>query len=128
MSEINFYEQMKDILDEVQADVEEAAQKSVKKAATETRKILKATSPKRKRGKYASGWATKTLNDGVLKPTIVVYNKKLPGLTQLLEKGHVVRNKKGEFGRAPAHPHIAPAADEGGEVFEQTAIKELNKL
>ena len=128
MSAINFYDQMKDILDEVQEGVEEAAQKSVKKAATETRKILKATSPRNRRGKYAGGWATKTINDGVLKPTIVVYNKKLPGLTQLLEKGHVIRNKKGEYGRAPAHPHIKPAENQGGEIFVDAAMKELEKL
>ena len=128
MGAISFYDQMKDILDEVQDDVDEAAQKAVRKAATETRKILKEKSPRDKRGKYANGWATKTIDDGSLKPAVVVYNRKLPGLTQLLEKGHVISNQNGEFGRSPAHRHIAPAERQGTEIFEKTAMKELDKI
>ena len=115
------------ILDEVQFVADAAKEKSTKKAATETRKILKATSPKRYRGKYASGWATKNLSEGQV-TTFVVYNKKVPGFTHLLENGHVIRNKKGKFGRAPAHKHIEPAADQGGDIMIDTAMKELNKL
>lgn len=123
----SLYDQMKAILDEVQEVSDDAKKKSAKKAATETRKILKATSPRARRGKYAAGWAIKDMSDGIL-TTFVVYNKKLPGFTQLLEKGHVIRNKKGEWGRAPAHKHIAPAEDQGGDIMLETAMEELDKL
>jgi len=43
--------------------------------------------------------------------TAVVHNTKHYQLTHLLENGHVVRNKKGTYGRAPAIKHIAPVEE-----------------
>ena len=64
---------------------------------------------------YVGNWPGVTVErkTGVLKgdaDTTVVYNKKMPGLTHLLENGHVIRNKKGTYGRVAARKHIAPVA------------------
>ena len=71
---------------------------------------LKANSPK-KSGDYARGWKLKRergrngIND------VVIHNATDWHLTHLLENGHVVRNKKGTYGRAPAHKHIKPVEE-----------------
>ena len=39
---------------------------------------------------------------------IVVHNKTDYQLTHLLENGHVIRNKKGDWGRTRPIKHIAP--------------------
>ena len=102
---VSVYEQMSQILDEYDDEVKQVSRESMKEEARDASKKLRAGSPK-KTGAYASGWGSKQLDAD----TTVVYNKKMPGLTHLLENGHVIRNKKGDFGRAPAHPHIAPVA------------------
>ena len=104
--------QMQRILDEYDDEVKQVSRESMKEEARDASKKLRAGSPK-KTGAYASGWGSKQLDAD----TTVVYNKKMPGLTHLLENGHVIRNKKGTYGRAPAHPHIKPV--------EQWAINEL---
>lgn len=95
--------QLEDLLNEYNQTVQDATDKSIKAAARESVQKLKNTSPKRPGGgEYAKSWTTKKTSNGV-----VVYNKRYQ-LTHLLENGHVIRNKKGTYGRAPAHPHIAP--------------------
>lgn len=94
--------QLEDLLNEYNQTVQDATDKSIKAAAREAVQRLRNGSPK-KTGDYAKGWATKKTREGV-----VVYNKTDWQLTHLLENGHVIRNKKGTYGRAPAHPHIAP--------------------
>ncbi len=96
-------EQLTRILDDYGDEVKNVARKDAKKAGRETAKELKNVSPK-DTGEYASGWAAKQVDED----TVTVYNRKMPGLAHLLEKGHLIRNKKGTYGRAPAHPHIKP--------------------
>lgn len=115
--------QLGKILDEYEKLADDVVERSSRKAAKDTVQDLKNSSPKRPGGgEYASGWSSKKQGKGM-----VVYNRKAPGLTHLLEKGHVVRNKYGTFGRAPAHVHIAPAADEGASEFEENVRRELSK-
>lgn len=90
--------------------VELEMQEAAKKVAKEAVKELKATSPKR-RPAYYSGW-TSTIQ----KKAAVIHNKKYPGLTHLLEKGHM--NRDGS--RTATEVHIAPV--------EQKAIKEFVRL
>ena len=104
--------QMKELLDAVDKDVQRSAQKNIQLTAKESVIKLKNTSPTNT-GEYSKGWGVKKEGD----MDVVVYNRTMPGLTHLLENGHVIRNKKGTYGRAPAHKHIKPA--------EEWAIDEL---
>ena len=104
--------QMKELLDTFDHHVQEVVEDAAKESAKECVQKLKATSPKRPGGgEYARSWTSKKLAKGW-----VVYNKEYQ-LTHLLENGHVIRNAKGTYGRAPAHKHIKPV--------EEWAIDEL---
>ena len=102
--------ELEDILKDYIEEVGEKSDKVLKTAASDTAKDLRSTSPKRT-GAYASSWAVKTQNGVGGSKTYIVHNKKYYRLTHLLENGHVIRNKKGTYGRAPAHPHIKAAED-----------------
>ena len=104
--------QMTELLDEVNKDVERSAKTNIQTVAKESVQQLKNTSPV-KTGSYAKGWGVKKLGD----MDVVVHNRTDYQLTHLLENGHVIRNKKGTYGRAPAHKHIKPV--------EEWAIDEL---
>lgn len=114
-------QQMAAILDEYQHLASDVVEKASRKAARNAVQKLKAVSPK-KSGEYASGWSTRKMGHGY-----VTYNRKAPGLTHLLEKGHVTRNKKGTFGRTSAHVHIAPVEQQAVKEYEETLRKELSK-
>ena len=60
-------------------------------------------------GDYSKGWTYKARKSRGKITSFVVYNRRKPGLTMLLEKGHLVRNKYGAYGRKLGIPHIAPA-------------------
>lgn len=102
--------QLKRIMDEYQTKVQTVSRSACRKVSRKLGRTLRSTSPRRT-GDYASGWGVKVLDAD----TFVVYNKKMPGLTHLLENGHVIRNKYGTYGRAPAYKHIEPAADAAQE-------------
>ena len=103
--------QMKQVLDEINKDVETSTRKNIDRTAKESVQKLRNTSPK-KTGSYAKGWGTKKQGD----MDVVVHNRTDYQLTHLLENGHVIRNKKGTYGRTHGIKHIAPveewAADE----------------
>ena len=119
MAELNLVVEVGKLLDEYNAKVERATKEAARESAELTAKTLKATSPrKRKRGgKYVRGWKVTKKSDGLL-VSYVVHNGTCPGLTQLLENGHVTRNQYGTWGRVRAIKHIAPAADAGIQRFE----------
>lgn len=114
------------ILEEYNAEVARQAQKVSKDVARDVANELKASSPRKagNGGAYASGWAVKAEKGSVTRGgSATVYNAKMPGLTHLLEKGHVVLNQHGAPRRAGAKrrvegtPHIAPAAARGEDEF-----------
>lgn len=90
-------------------EAEEAVEEVAKKVAKDAKKELKATSP---RGDgagmhYADGWQYRVEKSRV-GTNMTVYNSKKPGLTHLLENGHVTRNGTSRtFPDTPAYPHIA---------------------
>lgn len=90
-------------------DVQEDVDKAVKKVASAARTTLKNTSPRGKRKltwrkHYAENWAI-SMNNGRLRTTGIVYNKKPTyRVTHLLEHGHAKRNG----GRVRPIVHIAP--------------------
>jgi len=114
--------QLTDILNEYVKEVDEISNDTMEKTAKETVKDLRNTSPKRT-GDYARDWAVKTERGAGGSKVFTVHNRKHYQLTHLLEKSHVIRNKKGEYGRSTPQPHIAPARDRA----EQKLIAELEK-
>ena len=104
--------QMKELLDEINKDVQESVKKSIDSVSKEAVQKLRNTSPI-KTGSYAKGWSKKKQSD----VDVVVYNRTNAPLTHLLENGHVIKNKKGTYGRTPGIKHIAPV--------EEWAVDEL---
>lgn len=87
----------------------------IDKFADDTVKGLKNKSPRghRRSKTYASGWEVKTNNrqnkkKGSIQLSygVTVWNATNYQLTHLLEKGHLIVNKKGGVGWASAKPHI----------------------
>jgi len=112
--------QMKDILDELDNDVKDSAKKEIQAVAKECVQKLRSTSPK-KTGSYAKGWAVKRLDD----MTSTVYNRTDYQLTHLLENGHVIKNKKGTYGRVPGTKHIKPVEDWASEELPRRIMSDL---
>ena len=97
-----------------------------KAVAKEGAKKLKETSPKgagSKKGHYADGWSVKYIRAGTNKFSFVVHNRKKPGLTHLLEKGHQLW----QGGRARAIVHIKPVEEWCKEEYERRVKERLGK-
>ena len=114
--------QIAEIFDEYNRDMKRKVNNSVDVVGKEAVSRLKSTSPK-KSGDYAKGWRLKRergrngIND------VTIHNATDYHLTHLLENGHVIRNKKGTYGRAPAHKHIAPVE----EYFNSEVVEEIQR-
>lgn len=104
--------QMKDLLDEVNKEVKDATKHGIDTVSKESVQKLRNTSP-RKSGSYSKGWAVK--REGEM--DVIIHNRTDYQLTHLLENGHVIRNKKGTYGRTNGIKHIAPV--------EEWAVDEL---
>ena len=103
--------QMKELLDEVDENLQRSVEKNAKDCSKGSSAKLKNTSP-RKSGEYASGWTVKKLGEA----DYVVYNKE-GWKTHILENGHAIVNKKGTYGRVGGIKHIKPVEDEYVEKF-----------
>lgn len=97
-----------DSLDVYSEELGKGVDNLAKKVATECKKQVASTSPK-KTGSYSQGWAVKKQGNNY-----VVYNKTDYQLTHLLEKGHL--NRDGS--RTPAKVHIKPAEQKAIADFE----------
>lgn len=100
-------------IQEYTEDVSKAIEEESKNIADEAVQELKNTSPK-KTGQYAKGWSKKKQGNGY-----VIYNKKKPQLTHLLEHGHVKRGG----GRVSGKPHIRPVEEKAIKDLEDNVIK-----
>ena len=129
-SKLNLVAEVNAALTEYIQEVQDLTDEAAKESAEATARELKATSPKREKGKgkgkYARGWKVKKKQDANL-VSYVVYNGTSPGLTHSLEHGHVSRNQYGSYGRVRAIPHIGPAADAGIQRFELAVKARLRK-
>lgn len=129
---MNLVAEMTAILEEYRLDVQREINKAAKEAADLTQRQLQQKSPKRKkgkgRGKYARGWKVKRKEDGAGLVSYVVYNGARPGLTHVLEHGHVARNQYGSYGRVRAIPHIGPAADAGIQRFDLSCRARIRRM
>lgn len=102
--------QVEKILDDYSVEVKRATNNSMDVVAKECVSKLKATSPK-KSGSYARGWGIKRQRGSGGINTVTVHNRTDYQLTHLLENGHVIRNKKGTYGRTSGIKHIAPVEE-----------------
>lgn len=114
--------QMKELLDEIEKDAKDSMKKGFDTVSKEAVQKLRNTSPK-KTGSYSKGWTTKKVNE----TDIVVYNRTDAPLTHLLENGHVVRNKKGTYGRARPIKHIAPVEEWAEEELPNKILRLMTK-
>lgn len=113
---------MEEYASEVAADTKAEA----KAVAKETVKELKQTSPEgpgSRKGHYKDGWASKVESENAVSIGIRIYNKKKPGLTHLLEKGHAKRGG----GRVEGIPHIGPAEQNAVENYEKRLKERLSR-
>lgn len=101
--------QIKDILDEYEGKVQDVANDAIGSVSKQSAQKLKDTSPKNT-GSYAKGWSVKKQDSRGIK-TAIVYNRTDYQLTHLLENGHIIRNKKGVYGRTNGIKHIAPVEE-----------------
>lgn len=105
--------QLQVILEQAEDQIVTLTEETMQAIAKETAQRIKVEAQIKKglhhTGKYASGWTVKGRKSRGKITGFVVYNRTKPGLTMLLEKGHVVRNKAGTYGRTLGIPHIAPA-------------------
>lgn len=115
----SFSTDVEKILANYVGDVNKIVEESAKDAAEICQRQLFNTSPSGpgRKGHYSTGWAIKPESRGRL-VSFIVYNKKKPQLTHLLENGHVIRNKKGTYGRTKPIKHIAPAEEAASQKFE----------
>lgn len=113
--------QMKQILDEFDDKVNRVLNEAAVETADESADKLRNTSP-RKSGEYAEGWTVKKEGDG----DVVVHNTHYQ-LTHLLENGHVIRNKKGTYGRTSGIKHIKPVETWANKEFQNKIERGLNE-
>lgn len=112
-------DQVKEILEDYADEVEEILQYGLDEAAADAVTRLRTRSPKRT-SVYRRGWQVKRL-----KKKAIVYNADSPGLTHLLEYGHV---KKPGTGRVAGIPHIKPAEEQANQYFTDIIIEGLENI
>ena len=112
--------QMKELMDQVDKDVKNSAKRNIDRVSKESVQKLKNTSPV-KTGSYAKGWGTKKVGD----MDVVVHNRTDYQLTHLLENGHVIRNKKGTYGRTHGIKHIAPVEEWAVDELPRRIIEDI---
>lgn len=115
-------EQIAEIFDEYNRDMKRKVNNSVDKVGKESVQKLKNTSPKNT-GDYARGWRLKRERGRNGINNVTIHNATEYHLTHLLENGHVVRNKKGTYGRTRGIKHIAPVE----EYFNSEVIEEIKR-
>lgn len=115
------------LMEEYAADVAEDMKAGAKEVTKEAVKELKQNSPvgdgSGTKGHYKDGWASKAVSESAQSISLSIYNKKKPGLTHLLEKGH---GKRGG-GRVEGIQHIEPAERNAAEEYERCLRRRLSQ-
>lgn len=112
--------QLKQVLEEVNKEVRESAIRNIDRVSKEAVQKLKNSSPV-KTGSYARGWAVK--KEGEM--DAIVHNRTDYQLTHLLENGHVIRNKKGTYGRTSGIKHIAPVEEWASDELPRRIMEDI---
>lgn len=107
-------------LEKYTENVTKEIKKAARKLSKEAKQTLKETSPRSEKAHehYADSWTTKiTETDNEI--TVVIHNKKKPGLTHLLEFGHTAVNGK----RISGITHISPVQEKLNKDFAKECEK-----
>ena len=106
-------------------DYADLADTSMKKVVRKTAKSVKdeisANAPKRT-GAYSKSWTAKKTKENSHSLEMIVHSKNRYQLAHLLEKGHAKRGG----GRVSGKPHIAPAEENGVQLFEKLIEEALS--
>lgn len=103
----------KDVAERIKKDVEEVTNQCI--AEIRMRSPIKS-------GKYKKGWRKRVefRNNDALR--IRIFNAKAPGLTHLLEFGHISKNGTGRvYGFVDEYEHIYPAKERAEKALEEKA-------
>lgn len=120
MAQKSVSDQITQIMEQYGKEFAAEVNRTMDEVAKEARQKLKATSPKGPKG-YAGNWSIqrKRSNRSTGISTFTIHNRETYRLTHLLENSHVIRNKKGTYGRtSPGHGqhiHIAPVEEWANE-------------
>ncbi len=112
--------QMKELLDELNEDVRKSVKDGITAVSKEAVQKLRNTSP-RKTGSYSKGWSVKRMGD----MDAVVHNRTDYQLTHLLENGHVIKNKKGTYGRTHGIKHIKPVEEWASDELPRRIMEDI---
>lgn len=122
MQTVDVNVQLNKILKEYTDELEVEAQQAFREVGKETKKELTDKSKQlfhhKSQKHYADGWRYTVRGKG-LGLVLTVYNATKPGLTHLLENGHMILIRGKNFGRSKSFKHIEPA--------EKNAIDKLLK-
>lgn len=114
--------QINNLLENYVDEVEKQVAKASTGVASATVNKLKKHSPVGRGMKhYRDGWKKQKVG----KTGYRIYNANKPGLTHLLNDGHVIRNQSGEYGRVDGDKHITTQADWASEEFIKRVEKAL---
>ena len=114
--------------EQMKKKVQKVGRECANNCCKEIKETAAAKLSKGRSGDYERGWKVKTEKEDATGYGFVVYNKDHPGLTHLLEKGHVERNQAGTWGRVPAYPHIEEPGDKWAHEYEERVVEEINKI
>lgn len=119
-----------DLLKEYGDQVAAIVNDEVEEFAKEGKKRLTRMSKAKVNGKrYATGWAINVEKyAGGFYKVVTLYNKKQPGLTQLLEFGHPIIKNGVKVGQANAFSHIAPVNDWVVREFPKLIERKIKNL
>ena len=100
-------------------EIEESVDAAANIVTNEVLSNIRYDSPEGATGEYKKGWKRKKL-----KYSYVVYNKKKPYITHLLEFGHDIVGRDGKRkGKSKAIPHIKKNEQNAVEKFEDLCIE-----
>lgn len=122
----NLADAINDILEEYQGQIYENLDEITQAIGKKGVEALKASTKETFNGKkYASGWGM-TVEKNRLYTTVIIHNKKQPGLAHLLENGHVKANGTGRYGFWEGKEHILPVEQKLVSEYESEVAQNLS--